>query len=242
MTTSNMTAETEMKKVITWQDAFIYSGFKAVLTDSIFTFEHESRRNRKFLSRVLKVLGSYRSEDMTEFVPETDHVDKQEWFLAIDAVQHGAECGDWDDLRIMDPYMGGLVRWLNEVGIKTALSCDGHGEWQNLLTLINAEDHGTFSACLALLTNGELSYNGRSLVSRPPRRIQQFINNRDRAEALKLRRQREREGLIELAKKIHTHQGTLKKLVEMMRKASVYMNDVTHTSTERLVREFQEAG
>ena len=65
----------------------------------------------------------------------------QGWFLDKGARQtviyYG---GNAEDLRIMDTYMAGLVRWINQVGISTTCSCDGRDGRRNHSPSIETKD------------------------------------------------------------------------------------------------------
>ena len=112
---------------VSWLRALLRSGFMAREAENKITLADENEANKKYLQKLLAA-GHFGSLKNDIFLPNEPYVEESYWLRAVDST-HGTAAGvQADDLGVMDTYMGGLVRWLNQVGIGTELSCDGHGE------------------------------------------------------------------------------------------------------------------
>ncbi len=113
---------------ISWLRALLRSGFLASETENNkISLAGETEANRKYLQKLL-ASGSFGVLKNDVLLPNEPYVEESYWLGAVENGHGGAEGGRADDLAIMDAYMAGLVRWLNQVGLATELSCDGHGE------------------------------------------------------------------------------------------------------------------
>lgn len=106
--------------------ALIRSGFKAINNDNVF-FLNELEYNINYLYKICHH-GDFGVVDKLEkkFYPKSEEIDESMFIESINKLHDGAGGGPPHELPIMDPYMGGLVRWMNEAGIKTEYSCIGH--------------------------------------------------------------------------------------------------------------------
>lgn len=95
----------------------------------------------------------------------------------------GAEGGDFSDLRIMDTYMAGIIRWINNIGIKTSNSCDGHGQCNPTIRVEDRTQKILLDSCLQLLSNGTWQYE-RNFIKRITPVHRNIRTNQDRYELL----------------------------------------------------------
>lgn len=122
----------------------------------------------------------------------------------VEETHKGAEGGLYNELFIMDTFMAGIVRWLNEIGITTEFSCDGHGKRKNKLKLINQNQNHVLDACLSVLSDGcwryiENSIENTKMTSKGNKPI--F----------------ERRWLLDVAEKIYINQAMIKILINERR-------------------------
>jgi hypothetical protein len=111
---------------VSWLRALLRSGFMAREAENRISLADETEANRNYLQRLLAA-GHFGTLKNSIFLPNEPYIEESYWLRAVDSSHGSAEAGRADDLAIMDTYMAGLVRWLNQVGIGTELSCDGHG-------------------------------------------------------------------------------------------------------------------
>ncbi len=106
------------------------SGFVFVQEDACLDFRLESKENKVFLGLLLNGIGGFQLIENKIAIPKMK-IDQSEWLGIWQANSGGAEGGPTCllsmELRIMDAYMSGIVRWLTALGYTTTSSCDGHG-------------------------------------------------------------------------------------------------------------------
>jgi hypothetical protein len=112
---------------VSWLRALLRSGFLAQEADNRITLAEENETNKKYLQKLLAA-GHFGTLKNNILLPNEPYVEESYWLRTVDSAHGSAEAGKADDLAVMDTYMAGLVRWLNQIGIGTELSCDGHGE------------------------------------------------------------------------------------------------------------------
>jgi hypothetical protein len=110
---------------VSWLRAMVRSGFMAREIDNKISLADETAANKKFLQKILE-FGHFGILKKDLLLPHEPYIEENHWLRAVDSCHGSAEAGNADDLAIMDTYLAGLVRWLNEIGITTTLSCDGH--------------------------------------------------------------------------------------------------------------------
>jgi hypothetical protein len=115
------------EEYVLWERAFIWAGFKfKKIGDNTFDLSQEYHpENLRYLKYVLSKLG-YKKIELSKFSPSQNKISKKLWLLAINELHGGAEGGEGYELRIMDAFMGGIVRIINEIGLSTHFSCNGH--------------------------------------------------------------------------------------------------------------------
>lgn len=112
------------EKSLAWVRVLIRSGFDAkALPDGRISLERETLRNLRYLADILKK-GDFGALAEGIFTPKKPLACQDDWLKAV-AESHGsAEGGPPDELAIMDTYMAGVIRWMNQLGIMTSGSCD----------------------------------------------------------------------------------------------------------------------
>lgn len=93
-----------------------------------------------------------------------DEMEESRWMEALEraARQAGGRGGEHladprtEELPLarIDPYMRGIVRWMNELGIHTASCCDGHGRREPLVTLLRPPAEQELRLLRSLLPEG----------------------------------------------------------------------------------------
>ncbi len=131
---------------VSWLRALLRSGFMAREAENRISLAEETEANRKYLQKLL-ASGHFGTLKNNILLPNEPYIEESYWLRAVESCHGSAESGKADDLAIMDTYMGGLVRWLNQVGIATELSCDGHGERKPSFTAAD-EDGARLAAWL----------------------------------------------------------------------------------------------
>lgn len=88
----------------------------------------ETEQNIAFLQKLLRVLGYKDVLDSKKkyFSPKSASFSEDAFVDAYYKCQTNAEGGMADDLSILEPHMAALVRTLNNFGLRTFFSCEGH--------------------------------------------------------------------------------------------------------------------
>jgi len=132
-----------------------------------------------------------------------------DWLKAIEALHTGAEWGASDmaqiELKIMDTYMAGLVRWLNYIGLSTTYSCDGHNRKAPVITFAQAEGLIMFESMLKILSAGS-----RFLIRQRDSHSISFSNRRTDNN-----RDYDRSSLLLLAEMLHRRKDDFSKLINV---------------------------
>ncbi|MFM1655403.1 hypothetical protein ACI7RC_25390 [Brevibacillus sp. B_LB10_24] len=210
-----------MEKTIAWERALIRMGFVFEKRGESLTFLGESRENFQLLQRMLESLGVLGSLDGGIFTPPVPAVDEEQWISAFYKNRGSREDFPGEVHRIMlhslDPYIAGIVRWCAAIGIRTAMSCDGHGKRLASLYFNRGEERyaAILEACLALISNGRwqfrYQYPGRSghLTIRPSLQARRdSMPGRERSF--------EQGWLLDVAEALYRHQGVLRELAASM--------------------------
>ena len=109
-----------------WHRALIRTGFDLTPNnDIIFSLDGEHSDNIAYLEKLITV-ANLGTMDQNTFFPSAPTVDEYLWLNTIHHLHSGAEGGRPHNLELMDTFMPGLVRWLNNIGLATTFSCDGH--------------------------------------------------------------------------------------------------------------------
>ncbi|MFY0546386.1 hypothetical protein [Brevibacillus sp. H7] len=210
-----------MSKMITWERAFVRMGFVFEKEDDSFRFLRENPENLRLLEVMLRYLGVKDHFQGSTFTPPTSEVEEDQF---ITAFYEGR--GARDDfpgevesviLHALDPYIAGIVRWCSAIGIKTAMSCDGHGKRYPILHFHRGEQHYAtiLDSCLALLSNGrwQFKYNHQAAGGR----LMIRHSSVEMRESAKLRESRfEQDWLLDMAEALYRNQDVLRDLVQTM--------------------------
>jgi len=68
------------------------------------------------------------------------------------------------ELNIMDPYISGIVRWLNALGIETIRSCDGHGKKSPNIILKDPSEETKVSDLIQQASRGQMILRNTNLI------------------------------------------------------------------------------
>jgi hypothetical protein len=207
--------------MITWERAFVRMGFVFEKKEDSFLFLRENPENLRLLVGMLQYLGVKDHFQGSTFTPPTSEVEEDQ-FIAAFYEGRGARDdfpGEVESviLHALDPYIAGIVRWCSAIGIKTAMSCDGHGKRYPSLYFHRGEQHYAtiLDSCLALLSNGRwlFKYNYQAAGGRLMIR-HSSAEMRDVA-PLKERRF-EQYWLLDVAEALYRNQYVLRDLVQTM--------------------------
>ncbi len=146
---------------VSWLRALLRSGFLAQEIDSKISLAEETEANKRFLQKLLTA-GHFGTLKNNVLLPSEPYVEESYWLRTVDSSHGSAEMGKADDLAVMDTYMGGLVRWLNQVGIGTELSCDGHGEKRPYFITVD-EDSARLAAWLLNFRAPQFNQAGKTV-------------------------------------------------------------------------------
>lgn len=203
----NFNIEKPQHEKMKWERILVRSGFVYKKLEQGFDMTPETAQNLIFFEKLLKEVGLEKSLQEKRFLPPSPTVDQSEWLQAVEKCHAGSEGGTCDELDIMDTYMAGIVRWLNEIGIYTEISCDGHERNSPSLGLRYKKDACIVNACLALLSGNDWRFiDNRLICSQPLRR-----GMRDKKPLYS------RYWLLDVAEKLHEKKNDLKELVDKMR-------------------------
>lgn len=144
---------------VKWDKVFIWNGFRfQEIAPTTYDFSQEEERNIKYLEKILKKLGYSKFFKDKIFTPPNELIDKILWLKIVKNTHRGAEGGEPTDLAIMDTYMGGIIRTLNELGFNTHFSCDGHRGHINKIGLYNIDDFKILDLCLYSISDGKYGF------------------------------------------------------------------------------------
>ncbi len=182
-----------------WLRALLRSGFMAREVGNGISLAEETEANKKYLQKLLAA-GHFGTLKNGVFLPNESYVEESYWLRAVDSSHGSAETGRPDDLAIMDTYMGGLVRWLNQIGIPTEQSCDGHGEKRPSFVAVD-EESARLAAWLLNFRAPQFTQSGKTvkyagagpnpLATKPADRLKKMLDiaewlakNRDELKAM----------------------------------------------------------
>jgi hypothetical protein len=196
---------------LSWGKLFIRSGFIFEKLNNAYDFSSENSQNISYLKEILsklEVADQFSSKDNT-FKPHLKRFSEDDWLKAIEALHTGAEWGASDmaqiELKIMDTYMAGLVRWLNYIGLSTTYSCDGHNRKAPVITFAQAEGLIMFESMLKILSAGS-----RFLIRQRDSHSISFSNRRTDNN-----RDYDRSSLLLLAEMLHRRKDDFSKLINV---------------------------
>ena len=144
---------TESGGEIEWWRLLVRSGFYFSQQGGSFDFKDETIENRKYFALILSKLSLADYYQGEIFTPPKEKFSAADWLSVIEGSHIGCEGGNPGflniELRTMDAYLGGLVRWLSYVGVKSWHSCDGHGKEKPYIAMHN-EQHSNITNNLLL--------------------------------------------------------------------------------------------
>jgi hypothetical protein len=194
--------------VFGWGRILVRSGFVFEKKGKSFDLSSEKESNIAFLGKILEEIGEKKALKSKIFTPLSLTIDQPKWLQAVDKIATGTDEGSCDDLAIMDAYISGIVRWVNEIGIPTELSCDGHGKKNPSVTLKNKRDAAILDAILVLLSDSAWRFENPHF--KYPRQPGRGIS--------KKRPLFHRGWLLDVAEKLHEKKHGLRPLVVAMRR------------------------
>jgi hypothetical protein len=154
----------KLSSPVPWEILFVWSGFEFTKNGNEFLFERESTSNKEYLEAILQEIECDGCFDGISFKPAKVRRDKWCWLNALEKLHGGAEGVSPEDLKIMDPYIGGVIRSLNKLGFKTRLSCDGHGKRRHRIQLAEPGQSYLLDACLRIISKGRYGFDKSSII------------------------------------------------------------------------------
>jgi len=188
-----------------WKRVLLRSGFRITDRNGQILLSEETISNRVYFQEILS-RGQFGLLKDDVFLPVEGDVDERLWLRTVEACHGGAEGGNSDELRIMDTYMGGVVRWINQMGLSTTCSCDGHGQRRPRLDAQHVDD----IPLIVWILNGP-----EPMFARSGRWIEMVGNRLAPASPRQLP---ERAYLLDLAEWLHDNQSQLTELLSSMRR------------------------
>ena len=166
------------------------SGFVFEQDGLCLDFHIESEENRLFLALLLRDLGGFELKENRMILPEIE-IDQLKWLDHWQARLSGSEAGATGllsmELRLIDPYVSGVVRWLTALGYSTTSSCDGHGRVLPRFDLKNRVDQEDVSALILKMSRRRVVYAAPYLCpNRWQSRDEFYFDLLDLAEELRL--------------------------------------------------------
>lgn len=222
-----------MARQVTWERAFIRTGFLFEKEGDALLFQYENHQNLQLLERMLKDLGAADGWQIMRFVPRVPEVDEEAFLQAFHANRRSREDfpGEVDAIMLhsLDPYIAGIVRWCTAIGLPTAMSCDGHGRRHASLYFRkgDAQYPVMLDACLGLLSGGKWQFTfqyqsaaGHILMKPSQQEIRERQRERREQGSVPGReRAYEQAWLLDVAEALHVHQDLLGDVVRTMNKA-----------------------
>lgn len=154
--------------LLSWDRVFIRSGVRFTRVHDRLRL-NESDGNRAFIGKVLDEIGWGTRLIGSEFSIPCEHADEQEWLDAWEHCRGGAEGGPLGfeniELGIMDTYLAGVVRWLNGLGIKTTISCEGHGSGKPCWLGTVAAHEQQLAQLIASCSRNRLTYRDGLIIA-----------------------------------------------------------------------------
>lgn len=220
-----------MTKMITWERAFVRMGFLFEKVDNSLLFIQENRQNVRLLERMLRHLGLEEHYRPLLFTPPALEVEEERFIAAFDESRWSREDFPGEVRAVilhgLDPYIAGIVRWCTAIGIRTAMSCDGHGKRYPSL-YFNRGEHdyaAILDTCLTLLSHGTWQF--RHAYGERSGHLLLRNRARERSTAQELREKTlQRDWLLDVAEALYQHQDELRGLVQQM----VGVLHTTHTT------------
>jgi hypothetical protein len=158
--------------LIEFHRAFIRSGVRCTREGSIVRFEFETRANIDFVAKVLACAANQQLTG-TEFHLPAGLLEEDKWLACWERLHGGAEGGrtgfEGLELDLMDTYMAGVVRWLNALGVRTHISCDGHRRRAPYIEVMAKHQPAT-AELISWGSSERLVYDGRYITRSGQRR------------------------------------------------------------------------
>lgn len=187
---------------IPWERVLVRSGFKVISQGEKVSLPDETEQNLEYLQKILD-RGNFGRMENRVLLPNERDIDEDLWLSTVDICHGGAEGGSPDELRIMDTYIAGLIRWLNQIGISTTCGCDGKRRSRS--PWFEAKDDEEARLAVWILNSREQYFvkNRKGVTFRSVNRLGQPI---------------ERKQLLDLAEWLHDNKTELSELLKVMRR------------------------
>jgi len=153
-------------KQIPWEKLLIWSGFRfKKINENNFSFLGiETNENLRYLKEILRKMNYEKYYRNGVFNPDNELASPEQWLNIIENLHSRAEGGSYDELNIMDTYISGIIRTINEIGLKTHYSCDGHGREKSSIGFYSFEDSKYFAIILELISQDEYTFLNNSFI------------------------------------------------------------------------------
>jgi hypothetical protein len=151
-----------------WRRVFIRAGIRFDERGTgAFSFRTEPPDNLAFIKRILECVQPDVPLIEVDFAPPEPLVDEGRWLECWERLGGGAEAGrvgfEHIEIGIMDPYLSGVVRWLNALGVTTFLSCDGHNRRGPYIDVASG-DSERVAELVRWASSGRMRFDGRRIL------------------------------------------------------------------------------
>jgi tripeptide aminopeptidase len=125
-----------------WNQLFIRQGFMVKeISENVFDCWNETEENMQFLLESLENLSvTFSFDGLKTLIITSPVVIEEKWLHCVGFNYRGKSEGFWfrpgkdePKVRELDPYISGVVRQLNRLGLHTTYSCDGHSQRRPLI-------------------------------------------------------------------------------------------------------------
>jgi hypothetical protein len=206
-----------------WKRILVRSGFIFSQQGQSFIFSDETQDNKKYFTQLIQY-GKFGIFTDDVFKPHSHNIDENLWLNAVDACHSGVEGGSPDELSIMDPYMAGIVRWLNKIGLQTTFSCDGHGQRPPRIEFSNHKE-SRLAVWVLVATGINVRTQNRNLL----------FSDQNNDPDIPLQRTFDRGKLLNISEWIHDNMEALSETAKRMRQITLprFVNTPMQTSVYR---------
>lgn len=196
-----------------WDEILIRSGFLFKRNQEQYDFSEELQDNFDYFEKLVEKGGFGRIEGFI-FFPDDQRINENQWLQIVKESQGGAESCRPDELKFLEPYMAGFVRWINVLGIKTSFSCDGVRQRQRPMIEIVGNDSLKIANWLLAPKKIEIKKSHRNRNYQEIAHVRQLrsSNHRNLSEPV---------FLLDTAEWLYKNQIALKSVCDSMKRMSV---------------------
>lgn len=211
-----------MTNLISWERALLRMGFVFEKRGKTLLFYRENRDNQLLLEEMMQFLGIKDHLHDCVFTPPATEVEEEVFRNAFYRCRrsHDHFPGEVKSIKLhaLDPYIAGIVRWCASIGIKTAMSCDGHGKRSASLYFNHEEDYYAviLDACLSLISHGRWQFKHHYQASGGHLLIRH--STKEMRHNTELRESRfNQDWLLDVAEELYRNQDHLREVVQSMK-------------------------